>query len=102
MPTAMPIGPAPMTRRSVASMSPLDLDDLVASCPHAHVPGRHAGERLQPVEVGPCLDRKVGEAPCPAGGPAPSGQPLILGLHLPQELDLGGHLLALVGTQGIG
>src|SRR3954452_7435095 len=102
IPTAMPIGPAPMTRRSVDSMSPIDLDDLVASGPHAPVPGRHSGERLEPVEIGPCLGGKIGESPCPAGGPAPAGQHLILGLDLSQELDFGGHLLAMVGAQGVG
>src|SRR3954469_12910473 len=102
IPTAMPIGPAPMTRRSVDSMSPLDLDDLVASGPHAHVPGRHSGERLEPVEIGPCLGGEIGEAPCPPRGPAPAGHDLLPGLDLSQELDCGGHLLAMVGAQGVG
>src|SRR3954470_5284474 len=94
IPTAIPIGPAPMTRRSVDSMSPLDLDDLIPASPHAHVSGGHPRERLEPVEIGPGLGRKIGQPPGAPGGPAPAGQHLVLRPDLPQELDLGRHLFA--------
>src|SRR6476469_5849363 len=102
MPTASPIGPAPMTRRSVDSMSPLDLDDLIPPRPHAHVPGGHARERLEPIEVGPGLGGQVGEAPGAAGGATPPRQHLVPGPHLAQELDLGRHLLAPILAEVVG
>src|SRR5712671_1601370 len=99
-PAASPQGPAPITARSSITAS-RDFDDLVAAGPDAHIANRGAREILQPIEVGACRRREIGQPAHAAQRLPPPGQRLVHRLNASQPVHLSRHAVERVAVETV-